>query len=84
METIDPRTEAIETMLLGLRLVTDGIAASAFRERHGRDLLELYGPAIEELRVLDLVEWDGERLRLARRGVLVANEVAVRFLEPMW
>jgi len=84
VETIDPCTEAIETMLLGLRLVTDGIAASAFRERHGRDLLELYGPAIEELRVLDLVEWDGERLQLTRRGVLVANEVAVRFLEPMW
>ncbi len=83
-EAIDPRTEVIETMILGIRLLADGISASAFRERHGRGLEELYGPALAELRELGLVTWDGERLRLTRRGVLVANEVAARFLEPVW
>ncbi|MCX2726656.1 radical SAM family heme chaperone HemW [Thermomicrobium sp. 4228-Ro] len=83
-EPIDPRTEAIETMILGIRLVTDGISARSFHERHGRDLWELYRAPIEELQDLGLVEWDGEQLRLTRRGILVANEVAVRFLEPLW
>ncbi|MCS7050124.1 MAG: coproporphyrinogen III oxidase family protein, partial [Thermomicrobium sp.] len=81
-EVIDPRTEVIETMMLGLRLVADGISASAFRVRHGTDLDELFGAEIAELQAFGLLDWDGERLRLTRRGLLVANEVAVRFLEP--
>ncbi len=83
-EVIDARTEIIETMILGIRLVADGISASAFQERHGRGLEQPYGPVLAELRELGLVTWDGERLRLTRRGILVANEVAARFLEPVW
>lgn len=81
-ELIDQRTEVVETMILGLRLVVDGVSATAFRARHGIDLVELYGPVLAELAALDLIEWDGERLRLTPRGVWVANEVAVRFLDP--
>jgi len=82
MESIDPRTELVETMMLGLRLVADGISAAAVRARHGVELSEAYGPELDELVQYGLIEWDGERLRLSRRGILLANEVAVRFLEP--
>jgi oxygen-independent coproporphyrinogen-3 oxidase len=83
-ETIDARTEVIETLVLGLRLVADGVSAAAFRARHGRELAGVYGATIAELKELGLVEWDGERLRLSRSGILLANEVAVPFLEPVW
>jgi|GEM_PF-6254614 len=46
------------------------------------NLSEAYGPELDELVQYGLIEWDGERLRLSRRGILLANEVAVRFLEP--
>jgi oxygen-independent coproporphyrinogen-3 oxidase len=82
MESIDPRTELVETMMLGLRLVADGISAAGVRARHGVELSEAYGPELDELVQYGLIEWDGERLRLSRRGILLANEVAVRFLEP--
>ncbi len=81
-EFIDQRTEVVETMILGLRLVTDGISATAFRARHGIELAELYAPVLTELAALELIEWDGESLRLTPRGVWVANEIAVRFLDP--
>ncbi|MDW8060241.1 MAG: radical SAM family heme chaperone HemW [Thermomicrobium sp.] len=81
-EPIDRRTEIVETMILGLRLVADGISATAFRARHGAELVALYGDVLDELVALGLVEWDGETLRLSRRGLLLANEVALRFLEP--
>ncbi len=81
-QTIDAHTELVETMILGVRLVADGISAAAVRERHGVDLAEVFGEEIAELVALELVHWDGQVLRLTRRGILLANEAALRFLEP--
>lgn len=81
-ERIDRRTELVETMILGLRLIQDGISAQAVRERHGIDLWSAYGPVIDQLCESHMVEWNGEQLRLTRQAILVANEVALRFLDP--
>jgi oxygen-independent coproporphyrinogen-3 oxidase len=79
-ETIDPVTSQGETMMLGLRLLVDGVSASDFAARHGIGLQERYAAEIERFTSLDLLEWSGERLRLTARGALVANEVCAAFL----
>lgn len=79
-EEIDHQTAMAETMMLGLRLVQDGVDAAAFAVRHGSALESVYGPVLHELAELGLLEWDGRCARLTRRGILLANEVAVHFL----
>ena len=82
-ETIDAPTAMAETMMLGLRLLQEGVSEAAFAARHNARLREVYGREIASLQELDLLKWDGDRLKLTRRGLLLANDVAERFLpEP--
>jgi oxygen-independent coproporphyrinogen III oxidase len=82
-EDIDPATSIAETMMLGLRLTADGVSATAFQQRHGYDMREIYGDTIAYLQDIDMLEWHGKSLRLTHAGLLIANEVAERFLEPV-
>jgi oxygen-independent coproporphyrinogen-3 oxidase len=69
-----------ETMMTGLRLTREGVPASAFRQRFGRELNEVFGKEIDELLGFQLLEWAGERLRLTERGRLLGNQVFMRFV----
>jgi oxygen-independent coproporphyrinogen-3 oxidase len=80
IEEIDPGTAMAETMMLGLRLLDHGVSDTAFARRHGTTLDDAYGPAIEELTTVGLVERTGGGLRLTPRGLLLANDVIARFL----
>lgn len=79
-EHLAPDLQMGETMMLGLRLLEEGVTANAFAVRHGVGLHDHFGSQIDELASLGLLEWDGERLRLTSRGALLANDVCVRFL----
>jgi oxygen-independent coproporphyrinogen-3 oxidase len=80
-EEIDAATEMSESMVLGLRLLVDGVSASDFERRHGQALETVYAAAIERFMGLALLEWSSDRrLRLTRRGALVANSVCAEFL----
>jgi oxygen-independent coproporphyrinogen-3 oxidase len=80
MEEIDEPLEMAETMMLGLRLVQEGVGLGGFRERFGRELMDVYGGGIREMGQTGLLEVDGERVRLTARGRLLGNEVFQRFL----
>ena len=80
VEQIDERTSRGETMMLGLRLLDEGVGREAFRQRHGEALDAVYGDTIRELVVLGLLTDDGERVLLTARGLMVANDVCARFL----
>jgi oxygen-independent coproporphyrinogen-3 oxidase len=80
VEEIGPATAMGETMMLGLRLLEEGVAGEAFRRRHGASLDEIYGTEIIELTDFDLLERAPDRVRLTRRGLMLANDVAARFL----
>lgn len=69
-----------ETMMLGLRLLCEGVDDSAFRVRHGVGLLERFGSTIAELERLGLLQREDGRVRLTHRGLMVANDVCARFL----
>lgn len=74
------RTSAMaETVILGLRLV-DGLPLEDFRRRFGVDLGSAYGPQVEELEGLGLLERADGCLRLTPRGRLLGNEAFQRFL----
>jgi oxygen-independent coproporphyrinogen-3 oxidase len=68
-----------ETVVLGLRLV-EGLPLAEFRRRFGQELISAYGPQVEELEALGLVERVDGCLRLTARGRLLGNEAFLRFL----
>jgi oxygen-independent coproporphyrinogen-3 oxidase len=81
-ESVTPETAMADTLILGLRLI-DGIELSAFAERHGRTVDDVYGNVIDEFMMNGLLERDGMRLRLTARGRLLSNELFQRLLpEP--
>jgi len=80
VEEIDEPLEMAETMILGLRLVQEGVGLGGFRERFGQELMAVYGGEIREMGQAGLLEVDGERVRLTARGRLLGNEVFERFL----
>jgi oxygen-independent coproporphyrinogen III oxidase len=79
-EHLSPELQMGETMMLGLRLLNEGVTACEFETRHGIALSDRFGTQIAELSALGLLDWDGARLRLTPRGTLLANDVCVRFL----
>ena len=80
VEEIDETLEMAETMILKLRLVQEGVRLADFRERFGRELMDVYGKEIGEMGRAGLLEVDGDRVRLTARGRLLGNEVFQRFL----
>ncbi|HET9661812.1 MAG TPA: radical SAM family heme chaperone HemW [Thermomicrobiales bacterium] len=79
-ETLSPELQIGETMMLGLRLLEEGVTAAEFEARHWIALIDRFGNQIEELSGLGMLDWDGARLRLTPRGTLLANDVCARFL----
>jgi len=79
-EYLSPELQMGETMMLGLRLLDEGVTAEEFLIRHGVALSDRFGPQIDELAGMGLLDWDGRRLRLTARGTLLANDVCARFL----
>lgn len=79
-EEIDAATAMGETMMLGLRLVRDGVDAGRFAERHGVALDEVYGTTIDRFVRQGLMERTGTGVRLTKRGLMVANDVVAAFL----
>jgi oxygen-independent coproporphyrinogen-3 oxidase len=79
-ESIDARTAEGETMMLGLRLLTDGVNREAFLQRHGRTMEQAFGQTVEELAEIGLLDLTGDQVRLTHQGLMLANDVATRFL----
>lgn len=69
-----------ETMLLGLRLVGEGVRASDFAARFGVSFDEKYGRKLRHLRQLGLIEWDESGVRLSQGGRLLGNRVFREFV----
>jgi hypothetical protein len=85
LEAIEPQTAMAEHMLLGLRLVREGVSAAEFEARFGVSLHERYPAAITFGLERGLTEWleapDGPHLRLTRQGRFLANQAVVPFME---
>jgi oxygen-independent coproporphyrinogen-3 oxidase len=80
VETIDRTLEMGETMMLGLRLIEEGVQRVRFNDRFGVELDEVYGPIIARLIDQGLLESNDDGLRLMQRGHLLGNRVFAEFL----
>jgi oxygen-independent coproporphyrinogen-3 oxidase len=69
-----------ETMMLGLRLVGEGVRADAFKARFGQTLEAAYGRTLRHLQQLQLIEWNEAGVRLTPGGRLLGNRVFREFV----
>lgn len=81
-EEITPRTGMSETMFLGLRLMK-GVDSNVFASRFGQRMEEVFAREIERLLKLDLIEFNEGFLRLSRRGLPLANQVFLEFVQDV-
>jgi oxygen-independent coproporphyrinogen-3 oxidase len=77
---VTPETAMDETMLLGLRLVREGVGEADFQARYGQGLEARYGRRLKRLMTLGLVERDAQRVRLTHGGRLLGNRVFREFV----
>lgn len=81
MIPIDRKTDMQEMMMVGLRLVQEGVSAAIFAERFEVAVTDVFGKEIEKLTKLGLLEWvEADRLHLTPRGVMVGNQVFLNFV----
>jgi oxygen-independent coproporphyrinogen-3 oxidase len=80
VEEIDRALEMGETLMLGLRLIKEGVERARFKDRFGVELDGVYGAPIERLLAQSLLESDAERIRLTPQGRLLGNRVFAEFL----
>jgi oxygen-independent coproporphyrinogen III oxidase len=69
-----------EFMLMGLRLLQEGVSEDTFRLRFGLSLGEKFHMVICKLLTDGLVKWEKKSLRLTSKGFLLANRVFLEFI----
>ena len=79
-EEISAEVSMGETMMLGLRLVREGVPFARFEAMHGVPLRAAFGPSLDRLQEQGLLESDRERVHLTPRGLLVGNRVFSEFV----
>lgn len=80
---VDHEEEMRDTVLLGLRLIQDGVGEEDFYQRFGKRLTDVFAGEIARLLRKGLVEWvetDQPRLRLTRFGQLLGNQAFLEFV----
>ncbi|MFO0910550.1 MAG: radical SAM family heme chaperone HemW [Isosphaeraceae bacterium] len=79
-ETLEPEARARETAVLMLRRTALGLDRTDFRNRTGFDIDDLAASALERARRRAYLDDDGQRIRLTREGLFVADSVLCDFL----
>ncbi|AEG59408.1 radical SAM family heme chaperone HemW [Desulforamulus ruminis] len=69
-----------ETAFLGLRLM-EGLSLDAFKQRYGREFLEVFGQQVHDLQKKGLVQLEAGHLKLTSQGLPVANRVFAEFIQ---
>lgn len=84
IQTISREDEISETMMMGLRLVDEGISELSFLNRFGQNLALRYKSQIPRLLKSGLIEWKRSNqdrcLRLTKKGRLLGNQVFIDFI----
>jgi oxygen-independent coproporphyrinogen-3 oxidase len=73
-ERLAPEDRARETLVIGLRRIR-GVDRFEFGLQTGFELESLVGPELERFIDLQLLCWEGQRLRLTRSGLMVSDSI---------
>ncbi|MDQ3487177.1 MAG: radical SAM family heme chaperone HemW [Acidobacteriota bacterium] len=76
---MEPVEQLEDALFTGIRL-TEGLDMQAIHARYGVDVWRQYGEALQPFVSAGLLTVEGERLRLSRNGMLVANEIMQVFV----
>ena len=69
-----------ETMMLGLRLLVNGVNHKDFQKRFGTNLEHKYESTLSDLAAKGLIHMDRNNVRLTNSGRLLANRVFSEFV----
>lgn len=78
-ENLTQKEQMEEEMFLGLRKKS-GVSMARFEEKFGRSFDGLYGEIIRDLVQQGLMQIDGDRVRMTKRGLFLGDTVAERFI----
>ena len=78
-EHLNQKEQMEEEMFLGLRKKS-GVSMARFEEKFGRSFDELYGEIVKDLTQQGLMQIDGDRVRMTKRGLFLGDTVAERFI----
>ncbi len=79
-EDIDARTSRGETMMLGLRLLNEGVSQARFAERYGAPPAHFYARELDEAVGKGLLEVTSDCIRLTEQGHFVSNQALKLFI----
>ena len=78
----EKRVEMQDVMMLGLRMLHEGITEERFRNRFGEDMKTIFRRELRHLERKNLIRWDPDnRLLLAPDKVMVANQAFIEFVD---
>ena len=78
-EHLSQKEQMEEEMFLGLRKKS-GVSMARFEEKFGRSFDELYGEIVRDLVQKGLMQIEGDRVRMTKRGLFLGDTVAERFI----
>ena len=78
-EHLSQREQMEEEMFLGLRKKS-GVSMARFEEKFERSFQEQYGDIVKDLVQQGLMQVDGDRVRMTKRGLFLGDTVAERFI----
>ena len=78
-EHLSQKEQMEEEMFLGLRKKS-GVSMARFEEKFGRPFEGLYGEIVRDLVQQGLMQIDGDRVRMTKRGLFLGDTVAERFI----
>ena len=74
-----PHEQMEEEMFLGLRKKT-GVSIARFEEKFGLSFEERYGQIVQGLIEEGLLQQEGDRIRMTKKGLFLGDTVAERFI----
>ena len=78
-EHLSQKEQMEEEMFLGLRKKL-GVSMARFEEKFGRPFEGLYGEIVRDLVQQGLMQIEGDRVRMTKRGLFLGDTVAERFI----
>ena len=78
-EHLSQKEQMEEEMFLGLRKKS-GVSMVRFKEKFGRSFDGLYGEIVKDLVQQGLMQIEGDRVRMTKRGLFLGDTVAERFI----
>lgn len=69
-----------EFVILGLRLINEGINTKEFKSRFNKDFFDVFGCMTDKFLKLGMLDIQGENIRLTDRGTYVSNAILCEFM----